>query len=158
MEKLSKKEFFNLYNSTVQDITRKFITPHIYRNQSHLISHLQENEVSGFTFDEIENLYYTDQEILENFGSFDEDMSEQEKIDEVRNNCEDSKEVFEWWLVSNWFLNRLKEINEPIIDNDFGEYWGRGCTGQSIYLDYNIQELAFEWASDERLYKKELAS
>ena len=59
MEKLSKKEFFNLYNSTVQDITRKFITPHIYRNQSHLISHLQENEVSGFTFDEIENLYYT---------------------------------------------------------------------------------------------------
>ena len=67
------------------------------------------------------------------------------------------KEIFEWYLVSDWFLDRLREINEPIIDNDYGEYWGRCCTGQSIYLDYNMQELAFEYASDERLYKKKVA-
>ena len=153
MEKLSKKEFFNLDNGIVQDITRKFVTPHIYRNQSLLINHLQENYVEGFTFDDIENLYMSDEEIIKYMGSYDEEFitnykKGQELIDEVRNNGEDMNEIFEWYLISDWFLKRLREINEPIIDNDFGEYWGRCCTGQSIYLDYNIQELAFEWASD----------
>ena len=97
----------------------------------------------------------TDSDILNYFGSYDEDMSDQELIDEARNNGEDMNEIFEWYLVSDWFLERLREINEPIIDNDYGEYWGRCCTGQSIYLDHNIQKLAYEWASDERLYKDE---
>ena len=155
MEKLTKEEYFNLDNGIVQDITRKFIQPHISRNQSSLINHLQENYVEGFNFDDIENLYMTDQEILNYMGSYDEDMSDQEIIDEVRNNGEDTNEIFEWYLVSDWFLARLREINEPVIDNDYAEYWGRCGTGQSIYLDHNIQELAYEWASDKRLYKNE---
>ena len=82
-------------------------------------------------------------------------MSEQEIIDDVRDHGEDMNEIFEWYLVSDWFLERLREINEPIIDNVFGEYWGRCCTGQAICLDHNIQELAYEWSGDERLYKDE---
>ena len=156
-EKLTKEEYFNLNNGIVQHITREFIHPHIFRNQSSLITHLQGQEVEGFYYDDIENLYMSDEEILNYMGSYDEDMSDQEII-EVRDNGEDFKEVFEWYLVSDWFLDRLREINEPIIDNDYGEYWGRCCTGQSIYLDHNIQELAYEWASDKRLYKnKEVA-
>ena len=153
-EKLTKEEYFNLNNGIVQDITREFIHPHIFRNQSSLITHLQGQEVEGFYYDDIENLYMSDEEILNYMGSYDEDMSDQEII-EVRDNGEDFKEVFEWYLVSDWFLDRLREINEPIIDNDYGEYWGRCGTGQAIYLDHNIQELAYEWASDERLYKNE---
>ena len=155
IKKLTKEEYFNLDNGIVQDITWEFIKPHIYRNQSLIIPHLQENYVEGFNFDDIENLYMSDEEILKYMGSYDEDMSDQEIIDEVRNNGEDMNEIFEWYLVSDWFLDRLREINEPVIDNDYGEYWGRCCTGQSIYLDHNIQELAYEWASDERLYKNE---
>ena len=153
-EKLTKEEYFNLNNGIVQDITREFIHPHIFRNQSSLITHLQGQEVEGFYYDDIENLYMSDEEILNYMGSYDEDLSDQEII-EVRDNGEDFKEIFEWYLVSDWFLLRLREINEPIIDNDYGEYWGRCCTGQSIYLDHNIQELAYEWASDKRLYKNE---
>ena len=153
-EKLTKEEYFNLNNGIVQDITREFIHPHIFRNQSSLITHLQGQEVEGFYYDDIENLYMSDEEILNYMGSYDEDMSDQEII-EVRDNGEDFKEVFEWYLVSDWFLDRLREINEPIIDNDYGEYWGRCGTGQAIYLDHNIQELAYEWASDKRLYKNE---
>jgi len=156
-DKLTKEEYFNLDNGIVQDITREFIHHHIYRNQSLLITHLQKQEVEGFNWDDIENLYLSDKEILENMGSYDEDMSDQEIIDEVRDNGEDVNEIFEWWIISDWFLDRLKEINEPIIDNDYGEYWGRCCTGQAIYLDNNMQELAFEYANDERLYKKEVA-
>ena len=157
MEKITKKEYFNLDNGIVQDITRKFIQPHISRNQTALVITLQEKDVECFYFDDIENLYMTDSEILKYFGSYDEDMSDQELIDEARDNGEDFNEIFEWYLVSDWFLERLREISEPVIDNNYGEYWGRCGTGQAIYLDYNIQELAFEYASDERLYKKKVA-
>jgi hypothetical protein len=154
-EKLTKQEYFNLDNGIVQDITQKFIQPHIYRNQTALVITLQEKDIDGFYLDDIENLYMSDEEILKYMGSYDEDMSDQDLIDEVRNNCEDMNEIDEWYLVSNWFLDRLREINEPIIDNNYGEYWGRCCTGQAICLDHNIQELAYEWAGDERLYKDE---
>lgn len=155
--KISKEEFFNLDNGVVQDITKNFITPHIYRNQIQLINHLQKQEVEGFTWDDINNLYMTDEEIIKYFCLRD-DMTEQDLIDEVRNNGEDRNEIYEWYLVSDWFLDKLKEINEPYIDNDYGEYWGRTCTGQSIYLDYPIQKLAYKYSYDERLFKtKEVA-
>ena len=159
-EKLTKEEYFNLDNGIVQDITQKFIQDHIYRNQTALVTDMQKESFTSsccywFDWDNVENLYMTDEEILKYMGSYDEDMSDQELIDEVRNNGEDMNEIFEWYLVSDWFLARLREINEPIIDNDYGEYWGRTCTGQAICLDHNIQELAYEWASDKRLYKND---
>ena len=157
MEKITKEEYLKLDNGIAQDITRKFIQPHIFRNQSYLVIELREDEKEGFHWDDIENFYMTDKEILDSIGSYDEDMSDQELIDEARNNGEDLNEIFEWYLVSDWFLERLREINEPVIDNNYGEYWGRCGTGQAIYLDYNIQELAFEYSSDERLYKKKVA-
>ena len=160
-EKLTKEEYFNLDNGIVQDITRKFITPHIYRNQTALVTDMQKESHTStccywFDWDNIENLYMSDQEILNYMGSYDEDMSDQEIIDEVRNNGEDINEILEWYLVSDWFLDRLREINEPVIDNDYAEYWGRCSTGQSIYLDHNIQELAYQYSLDERLFKKEV--
>ena len=154
-DKITKEDYFNLDNEIVQDITQNFIQDHIYRNQSSLITHLQENYVEGFNFDDIENLYMTDKEILYLYSDLNDLVTDQELIDEVRNNGEDMNEIFEWYLVSDWFLNRLREINEPVIDNDYGEYWGRCCTGQAICLDHNIQELAYEWGSDKRLYKNE---
>lgn len=52
----------------------------------------------------------------------------------------DPQEVFEWWLVdSKWLSERLLEIGEPILDNGLGVWWGRTCTGQSIYLDSTLQ-------------------
>ena len=154
-DKITKEYYFNLDNEIVQDITQNFIQDHIYRNQSSLITHLQENYIEGFNFDDIENLYMTDKEILYLYSDLNDLVTDQELIDEVRNNGEDMNEIFEWYLVSDWFLNRLREINEPVIDNDYGEYWGRCCTGQAICLDHNIQELAYEWGSDKRLYKNE---
>lgn len=151
--KISKEEFFNLDNWVVQDITREFVMPHIHRNQSLLVSHLQEQEVEGFYWDDINNLYMTDEEIVKYYGSCDEDKTKQDLIDEIRNNGEDHNEIYEWYLVSDWFLDKLKEIDEPYIDNDYGEYWGRTCTGQSIYLDYSIQKLAYKYSYDERLFK-----
>ena len=148
--KITKEEYLKLDNGIAQDIARDFISPHIYRNQSYLVTDLMKQEIEGFYYDDIENQYLTDEEIEldENSKEITSDM-----LDDFR--YDNPQEILEWYLVSDWFLDRLREINEPIIDNDYGEYWGRCCTGQSICLDYNIQELAYEWSDDERLYKKE---
>lgn len=53
----------------------------------------------------------------------------------VRQNA-DAQEIYEWWPVEDSYLvEQLKEIGEPILDNDYGTWWGRTCTGQSIELD-----------------------
>ena len=46
--KITKEEFFNLDNHDIQDITMRFIHPHILRNQSALIAQMQDLEVDGF--------------------------------------------------------------------------------------------------------------
>jgi hypothetical protein len=153
--KITKKEFFNLGNGIVQDITQKFIYPHILRNQTSLIVDLTMLNVEGFLYEDIENLYTTDEEILENFDDSkeDEEITQEEFIRDYRYNGYDQKEIMEWYLVSDWLLYKLKSKNEAFIDNDYGEYWGRCCTNQSIYLDFVIQEIAYEYSHDERLYK-----
>jgi len=117
-DKITKDQFFNSSPSLVQDVTKEFIFPHILKNQSYLVYHLNSQNVDGFRFDDIKD--------------------------------------YEWYLVSQWFLDRLKEINEPYIENSYGTYWGRQCSGQSIYLDYSIQELAYHHAYDQRLYKADV--
>ena len=151
--KISKEEFFNLDQEAIQDITRDFIEPHIHRNQSALICHLQEQNVEDFYFEDIKNLYYTDEQLKSYYSEDVKSMSDEE-LDEFRYDIGE-REIYEWYLVSDWFLSKLRQINEPYIDNDYGEYWGRTCFGQSIYLDYNIQELAYKYSYDERLFKRQ---
>lgn len=46
------------------------------------------------------------------------------------------QEIYEWWLLSSSSVAEdLKELGEPVLDNDYGEWWGRTCTGQSVELD-----------------------
>jgi len=149
-DKITKDQFFNSSPSLVQDVTREFIFPHILKNQSYLVNHLGSQDVDGFRFDDIQNLYMTDNQIIEDLGLDHEEITS-DMLDDYR--YENPKEPLEWYLVSEWFLDRIKEMNEPYIENSYGTYWGRQCSGQSIYLDYNIQELAYHHAYDERLYK-----
>lgn len=54
-------------------------------------------------------------------------------------------EVFEWWAVSDWFGEKLKEKGEVIIDTVWGKtYWGRCTTGQAICLDGVIFDIAYD--------------
>lgn len=150
MQKLTEKEYFEMDNGIVQNITDEFIRPHIKYCQSHFVYDMQKEGIKGFSWDYVENQYHSKKEILEDFGYNKEEMTEEQIEDLV---YENPKEIFEWYLVSDWFLERLQEINEPYIENDYGDYWGRCCTGQAICLDYNIQKLAYQYSNDERLFK-----
>jgi len=45
-------------------------------------------------------------------------------------------EIFEWWLIGDSMAaDALRELGQPILDNDFGTWWGRTCTGQAVALD-----------------------
>ena len=146
----NKIAFNDIESGTMQDITRNFIDKHIIYNQSYLVSKLMSKEV--ISIEDYINFYKSDETIKSEY-----DVKTEEEIQEVRDNGEDNKEVFEHWLCSDWFINRLKNQDEPILETDLGTWWGRTCTGQAIYLDNNVQELAYLYSHDERLYKKNVA-
>lgn len=53
-------------------------------------------------------------------------------------------EVYEHWVVSDWLARKLKERGYTVGELCGLTIWGRGCTGQSIYLDRVIQDIALE--------------
>jgi len=61
---------------------------------------------------------------------------------EAVNNEGEQAEVFEWWLVSSWLCRQLREAGEVVIDNDYGYWWGRCCTGQGFIMDGTLQAIA----------------
>ena len=147
MQEKTKIAFDDIESGTMQDITRQFISNHIYCNQSCLVSELMDKGV--ISIEDYSNLYKSDETIKSDY-----DVKTEEEIQEIRDNGEDTQEVYEHWLCSDWFISKMKKQDEPILETDFETWWGRTCTGQSIYLDYNIQELAYQYSYDERLFKQ----
>ena len=57
-------------------------------------------------------------------------------------NTEEYDEVFEWWLVTPYMAELLKENGEIIFADYDCYWWGRTTTGQALYMDWVIQEIA----------------
>jgi hypothetical protein len=51
------------------------------------------------------------------------------------------QEIYEWWKCSEWLTRQLERRGEPILKTDYGDYWGRTCTGQAIALDQVIKDI-----------------
>lgn len=51
-------------------------------------------------------------------------------------------EVYEWWRVTSWLCDQLDKIGEVTIDNGYGHWWGRTCTGQGYLMDGTLQQVA----------------
>jgi hypothetical protein len=54
----------------------------------------------------------------------------------------DDREIYEWWLVDSRLAEELRSVGEHVVDNDYGTWWGRTCTGQAIKMDGTMQEIA----------------
>lgn len=50
-------------------------------------------------------------------------------------------EVLEWWTVDDWMKDKLIEQGEAVLVNDYGNWWGRQCSGQAIFLDPVIERI-----------------
>lgn len=67
----------------------------------------------------------------------------QDARDRVNEHSTDNpREVYEWYRVTPWLCEQLHAIGEVTIDNDWGEWWGRGCCGQSLIMDGTLQTIA----------------
>ncbi|MEZ4621175.1 MAG: hypothetical protein R2867_37525 [Caldilineaceae bacterium] len=113
-------------DNTKQDKLRRFVDREVLLCQTSLV------EDKLFNIDDVVNFCYTDSELKE-MGYSD--------VEGAIDNGEDWKEIYEWWVVSDWLAEKLEEQGEAMLINDFGKWWGRTCTGQAIYLDSVIEEI-----------------
>lgn len=69
----------------------------------------------------------------------------EDQADKVRDYTRDNAdpaEVFEWWAISDWLRYQLADAGEVTFDAGGLAVWGRCTTGQAIYMDYAIQQIA----------------
>lgn len=104
-----------------------FVNREVLYCQSSLVDDLLKNDALDheFSWDNVSNLYYVDPDDAED--GYEED--------------ENAREIFEWWLCTTWFIEELEKIGECILRNDYGTWWGRTTTGQSITLDWAPQKV-----------------
>ena len=70
-----------------------------------------------------------------------EDLCNEQNIDAY----EYAPEIYEHWIVSDWLARKLEEHGERVLRDFFGmTIWGRPTSGQAIFLDYIISEIAAE--------------
>jgi hypothetical protein len=69
---------------------------------------------------------------------FDDDI---QKFCEINRIEPYEREVYEYWLVSEWGARRLQEVGEYVGDIYGCSVWHRTTTGQAISMDYCIQEI-----------------
>lgn len=114
-----------------QEELRSFVDREVYVCHSMLVDHLLEKGI--FSCEDITNLQKSEQQLLD-------DGYTQEQIDDGAVDTPDH-EILEWWLVSNWLIERLEDEGEPVLKTDYGNWWGRTCTGQAILLDSVIEKI-----------------
>lgn len=129
----------------------------VYYCQSSLVDMLFEKEIFDWSEVEQKGTVPTEDELKEEWeDEWDEWVANENDIQDDYEDFADYLEnyhyrtireehdIFEWWLVSGWLAEHLKDKGEPILDNDYGVWWGRTTTGQAIAGDSVMIELAAE--------------
>ncbi|MEM8527631.1 MAG: hypothetical protein AAGG68_23520 [Bacteroidota bacterium] len=127
----------------------RIINREIYANQSSLVFEVLLNEHD--LYGEIENQYDESLSRIEEYLIHEAEIEEQSiaELDEQERRelayekgfSPEPHKIYEWHLISNWLANKLRLSDEPILDTNYGTWWGRTCTGQAISLDGIIQQI-----------------
>ena len=136
-----------------QERNGNFVAREIYCCQSMLVEGMLKQGL--FNYEDIENFYEyrcpecgwgnIDQEVFDNGKITDEPPNYKcpycEKVLETLPDEPESQEIYEWWVCSDWMIEKLREKGEPILSSCYGDWWGRTCTGQAIKLDNIIDRI-----------------
>lgn len=144
------KNYQNGNNSVNQNIKGDFINREVYacltREVEFILS--TESRESPFSYDDIENYYISvcpdcGSEIEETENDEDETVYKCTSCDYESDEQPDTEaqEIYEWYLVSEYLADLLKDKNEPVIITYNSCYWGRCCSGQAIKLDGVITDI-----------------
>ena len=115
---------------TKQEKLSQFVSNNVLKCDTMLTEDLLKE--GKFSHDDIEN-YVIDPKEYKDYGF--------ENAKEFEDSGENVNEIFEWWSCTDWLIEKLAKKNEPILRTDYGDYWGRTCTGQAIRLDRVIEDI-----------------
>lgn len=144
---------YDYFSSTNQDILRKLVNREVCACISDMAEHLFSYDDDTYdVWDNWENLTY---EACPHCGeALDDDTcdllnSGEEAVcswcEEVIDSADTRQaEIYEYWIVTPWFGEKLAAHGEPIYNRWGGDIWGRCTTGQSMVLDYVIAQIAHE--------------
>lgn len=161
----------NVNSTKNQRIKEKLVSRDVYVNvnaETEFILSVADSvtQDAPFTWDDVDNMYSVNwydleyhlqgsfeddkKELFDHFGVDDfQDLEESEDLSEVQEYFEQyldfeakPAEVFEWWKVSSWLLEKLQQKGHVVIPH--ANIWGRSTTGQAILLDSVISEIASE--------------
>lgn len=127
-----------------QERNGRFVENNVYCCQSVLVDGMLKQ--GAFSFEDIENLYKRECPACEGEIEYNQEKGNyacrncREEYSSAED-CERIQEIYEWWVVSNYMLRKLKELGEPVLSNDYGNWWGRTGTGQAIKLDCTIDKI-----------------
>ena len=105
-----------------------------------------DNKLTGsdeyMSSDEFDTYKEKIEEKINDLESDEKDATEwQEHLDELENIESQPQEIYEWWLISDWLKEKLLAEGEPVLDTDYGIWWGRTSSGQQIVADGIIQKI-----------------
>lgn len=129
-----------------EEALEKFIEKEIYACQSSLVEDAFDKHF--FSIDDLENMYKPFDGKLSSSSECVRCKSNFQLLDSETGECEScfgenqqTQEIYEWWLISPWLSKKLLIEGQPVLDNDYGIWWGRGVTGQAIMMDCVIQQI-----------------
>lgn len=148
--------------AATQDVCRRLVEREVLHRVSSLVDHFVQHpdalDESGYDHEDILDLTVrrtdpSDWDVAEcrdwlkdrgEMPEIDED-DEDEWRDAVRDADQDEPtEVYEHWAVTKWFADKLREHGETVGDLFDFHVWGRTTTGQAIYMDGIIRDIAEE--------------
>ena len=134
------------------DVIQRIVNREILTNASSLFSHLQECS-DTYLIDDTNNLYMDNDELIEyfeqdfkdyvhNLPDTDIKIIKSSFCDECRDNAYDMKEVFQWFIISEWLYDELNIMKEPVCEVEGIYFWGRQGMNYSLEDEHCIIEIA----------------
>lgn len=139
---------------------RAWVTPEV----DYILNHCYGDSAAPYSWDDVEHYSIDNSEEIAELSEKIEELEAQ--LEELQENKKDSPtieklkkqikeleerkteleeetpaEVCEWWLVSGWLGNKLKEKGQYILERWGASIWGRRTSGQAIYLDEVISRI-----------------
>ena len=144
MENTKRNYSYEYIRNNPDSLERKHAkqaTDQVLIYQTLLIEMLIKKEI--INYEDINNLFWIDQDEIDNLNEKIEKTSDAEKIEELEQEIEElenaeSSEIYQWIAtdLSEISLQRLDKAGIPYIDNGFGQWIGRTDFGsaQDIYF------------------------
>jgi len=102
---------------------------------------LDDEQISQFTHDA--NLINIDEKYSKLHADLEKEIEDlEEEIRELEQEQEEPQEPYEWWMVSGWLCQKLKEKGQVVLEDE--NIWGRCTSGQAILLDSVISEICHD--------------